>query len=215
MGRLQHRTSPGSTYFVTTKAWANRSLFQAAETADIVLEVLLRHRAAGGYFLHEFILVPDHLHLLLTPGQTVTLEKAMQLIKGGSSYEIHKRRGHQMEVWQPGFHERTIRDARDFQEKADYIRANPVVAKLVEAPEQWLYSSARGTFQLDKRPQYFASGAKAPSSTEPIVGAEAPTPYRNGTSRPAAARDQAGMARRAAHPDGASAAEECRRGVKL
>jgi putative transposase len=226
MGRLQHRTSAGSTYFVTTKTWANRSLFQATETAEIVLEVLLRHRAAGGYLLHDFVLMPDHLHLLLTPGQTVTLERAMQLIKGGSSYEIHKRLGHRMEVWQPGFHERTVRDARDFQEKADYIWANPVVAKLVEAAEQWPYSSARGIFQLDSRPQCFASGAKAPSSTERIVGAEAPTPYRNGTLRPpaardeagpagpAGARDEAGTARLAARHDGVPAADGDRRSFK-
>jgi putative transposase len=101
MGRLQHRTSPGCTYFVTTKTWGNRRLFQANETAEIVIETLLRHRAADAYLLHEFVIMPDHMHLLLTPGRSVTLEKAMQLIKGGSSYEIHKRRAHRMEIWQP------------------------------------------------------------------------------------------------------------------
>ena len=97
-----HRTVSGCTYFVTTKAWGNRSLFQVTETADIAVEIFLRHRDAGAYLLHEFVLMPDHLHLLLTPGRTTTLEKTVQLIKGGSSYEIHKRRGHRMEVWQPG-----------------------------------------------------------------------------------------------------------------
>jgi putative transposase len=153
-------------------------LFQVTETAEIVVEILLRHRAAGAYLLHEFVLMPDHLHLLLTPGNTVTLEKAMQLIRGGSSYEIHKRRGSRMEVWQPGFHESTVRDGRNFQEKVDYIRANPVVAKLVDTAQQWPYSSARGNLQLDKKPQHFASGAKAPHRKSRVVGAKAPTPYR-------------------------------------
>jgi putative transposase len=84
MGRLQHRTAPGCTYFVTTKTWANRTVFQVTEVAEIMVEILLRHRTAGAYLLHEFIVMPDHLHLLLTPGSTTTLEKAMQLIKGGS-----------------------------------------------------------------------------------------------------------------------------------
>jgi putative transposase len=161
MGRLTHRTAPGSVYFVSTKAWANRNIFQAVEIAEIVIDTLFRHRTAGAYLLHEFVLMPDHLHLLLTPGQTTTLEKAIQLIKGGSSYEIHKRRGHRMEIWQPGFKEWTVRDPRDFRVKAQCIRNNPVAAKLADAPEQWPYSSARSSFELDPTPVRFSLGAKA------------------------------------------------------
>jgi len=141
-----------------------------------VIETLLRHRTAGVYLLHEYVIMPDHVHLLLTPAHTTTLERAMQLIKGGSSYEIHKRRGHQMQIWQPGFHEQTVRDARDLQSKVEYIRTNPVAAKLVQKPEQWLHSSARCGFQLDERPSCLASGAKAQHNSPGVVGAEAPTP---------------------------------------
>jgi putative transposase len=176
MGRLQHRTAPGCTYFVTTKTWANRSLFQVPETAEIVIQVLLRHRAAGAYLLHAFVLMPDHLHLLLMPGQTTTLERAMQLIKGGSAYEIHKARGHQMEIWQSGFHEQTVRDAEDFRRKTEYIHMNPVVARLAETPQQWPFISARSDFKMDEAPKYLASGAEAPILARRIVGAKAPTP---------------------------------------
>jgi REP-associated tyrosine transposase len=176
MARLRHRTAPGCTYFVTTKTWANRSVFQVHETARIVIETMLRHRDAGAYLLHEFVVMPDHLHLLLTPSETTTLEKAMQLIKGGSSYEIHKRRGNRMEIWQPGFHEQTVRDARDLQSKVQYVRMNPVVAKLVGTAEEWPYSSARAEFRMDDLPAGMASGAKAPVSLQRIVGAKAPTP---------------------------------------
>jgi putative transposase len=176
MGRLTHRTSAGCTYFVTTKAWENRSLFQVTDIADIVLEVLFRHKAAGAYLLHEFVVMPDHLHLLLTPGLTTTLEKAMQPIKGGSSYEIHKRREQRMEIWQPGFRDWTIRDERDFLSEAEYIRMNPVAANLVTRPEEWPCSSARGAIALDEMPETIASGAKAHQSARFNVGAKAPTP---------------------------------------
>lgn len=169
MGRLTHRTATGCVYFVTTKTWENRSVFQARENADIVIEVLFRHRSAGAYLLHEYIVMPDHLHLLLTPGQTISLEKAMQLIKGGSSYEIHKRRGHQMEIWQHGFREWTIRNLQDFRVKAEYIRNNPVAARLVDSPEQWPYGSAAGSFDLDPPPPVLTSGAKAPHETIPSM----------------------------------------------
>ena len=82
MGRLKHRTSPGCTYFVTTKTWGNRSLFQVNETAEIVIETLLRHRTAGAYLLHEYVIMPDHMHLLVTVDKDSTIERAMQLIKG-------------------------------------------------------------------------------------------------------------------------------------
>jgi putative transposase len=181
MGRLQHRTAPGCTYFVTTKAWGNRNLFQVPENAEIVIEVLLRHRANGAYLLHEFVLMPDHMHLLLTPGPTTSLEKAMQLIKGGSSYEIHKRREHRMEIWQPGFHEQTVRNAEDFRRKAEYIRMNPVEAKLAETSERWPYSSARSGFKLDEAPGHSASGAKALEGALGVLSGLKPRPPSGST----------------------------------
>jgi putative transposase len=178
MGRLRHRVVPGCTYFVTTKTCDNRSLLQVTENTDVVVEILLRHGTACAYRLHEFVIMPNHLHVLLTPGANTTLEKAMQLIKGGSSYEIHKRRGHCMEIWQPGFHEQTIRNAEDFRNKAEYIWMNPVKAKLAERRMDWPYSSVHPRFGWDHTPPRIASGAKAPTVPGRDVGAEAPTPYR-------------------------------------
>ena len=153
MGRLKHKTLSGCTYFVTTDTWQKRALFQVDELAEIVVHRIIDCREQGAYLLHEFVLMPNHLHLLLTPGVSTTLEKAMQLIKGGSSHEIHQQRGHKMEIWQPGFHEWTVRDSRDCENKREYIRMNPVRAKLVDQPQEWLYSSASGKFQLDEVPQ--------------------------------------------------------------
>ena len=172
MGRLIHRTLPGWTYFITTKAWQNVSVFQVQETADIVVSKIVQYRDAGNFLLHEFVLMPNHLHLILTPASAVSLEKAIQLINGGSSHEIHKVRRSRMQIWQPGFHESRVTDWADYEKKADYVRFNPVAAKLVEQPRDWPYSSASGKFQLDPIPQ----GLK-PLVAGPInVGAKAPTP---------------------------------------
>jgi putative transposase len=171
MGRLTHRTSPACTYFVTTKTWQNRSLFKVPQVAEIVLQRLAACRDRGAYLLHEFVIMPDHFHALLTPGDTATLEKAMQLIKGGSSHEIHRARGHKLQVWQPGFHDWTVRDFEDYQAKWEYIRMNPVRAGLVESPGDWPYSSAAGKVRLDPVPERFAcaSGAKAPSEQPGVM----------------------------------------------
>jgi putative transposase len=111
--------------------------------------------------------MPDHLHLLMTPSSEMSLEKAIQLIKGGSSFLINKSRGVKMEIWQSGFHDWTIRDGADFDAKSHYIRMNPVVAELVERCEDWVFGSASRKFRLDPMPERIggiASGAKAPLS---------------------------------------------------
>ena len=159
-----HRTTPGSSYFVTTKCWEGRSAFQVTETAEILLSTLFHYRDSGAYMLHEFVIMPDHLHLMLTPGFHTSLEKAVQLIKGGSSCRIHKERGGRMEIWQVGFHDRTIRDLDDWHAKANYIRMNPVRARLCERVEDWPYSTACSKFALDGVPTKYQnppSGAKA------------------------------------------------------
>ena len=172
MGRLTHRTSPGSTYFVTTKSWQNMPVFQVHEIASLAIDKLLEYRGRGDYFLHEFVVMPTHLHLILTPANSTSLEKAIQLVKGGSSYEIHRVRANKMQIWQAGFHESRIRDAIDYRSKSDYIRFNPVVAKLVEQPQDWSFGSASGKYALDPIPQ----GLK-PSIFHPLnVGPKGPTP---------------------------------------
>src|SRR5271169_802137 len=153
MARLHHRVAPGCTYFVTTKSSQSTALFQVHAAADIIVAKLLHYRDAGAYRLHAFVLMPNHLHVLLTPNNATSLEKAMQLIKGGSSHEIHKQRGSRMEIWQPGFHEATVRDAADYLSKAYYTHQNPVAAGLVASPADWAWSSASQHYPLDPIPQ--------------------------------------------------------------
>jgi putative transposase len=137
---------------------------------------MARHRTAGAYLLHEFVLMPDHLHVLLTPGLTTTLEETMRLIKGGSSYEIHKRREQRLNIWRSGFQDHTIRDLRDYEIKAQYIRMNPVDAKLVDKPENWPHGSAQGDFDIDPVPESLLQGLKPQEHSRVNVGAKAPTP---------------------------------------
>jgi putative transposase len=99
--------------------------------------------------------MPNHLRILLTPSSKTSLEKAIQLIKGGGSHDIHKRRDQNMAIWQEGFHDWTIRDTNDWRSKVEYIRMNPVRAKLVEKPEDWPYSSASCRFKLDIVPERY------------------------------------------------------------
>ncbi|MGH9745265.1 MAG: transposase [Candidatus Acidiferrales bacterium] len=88
----RHGKLPG-TYFVTSQAWNGHMLFQTAPNCEIFVETLLHYRDQGAYFLHGFVLMPNHFHLQLTPGSSVALERAIQFVKGGSAKKSasHKR----------------------------------------------------------------------------------------------------------------------------
>jgi putative transposase len=171
MGRLAHHTSTGWTYFVTTKSFQSTLLFQVQQTAEIIISKVLEYRDRKNYLVHDFVLMPNHLHLILTPAPGVSLEKAMQLVKGGSSHEIHRIRGNKMEIWQAGFHESSVTSWNEYQKKRDYVQHNPVAAKLVDKAEAWVYGSASGKFVLDP-PQ----GLKPIPAHVVNVGPKGPTP---------------------------------------
>src|SRR5437016_3174624 len=105
MSTPKHRSAPGTSYFVTTKCHESRHIFQISEIAQILLRTLFHYRDQNAYFLHEFVIMPDHLHVIITPSETTSLEKAVGLIKGASSHQIHKERNHKLEIWQQGFYD--------------------------------------------------------------------------------------------------------------
>jgi hypothetical protein len=96
------------------------------------------HRGEA-YLLHEFVLMPDHLHLLITP--TVALERAMQLIKGGFSYRAKKELGTNAEIWQRGFADHRIRDAEDYDRHVPRDSVEPLVGTAKAVPFQSLGSA--------------------------------------------------------------------------
>ena len=96
--------------------------------------------------------MPDHVHLLLTPAQDITIERAVQLIKGAYSHELGSLIGRSAEVWQRGFTDHRIRDANDFARHRNYIHRNPLVGKLVTDASEYRYCSAFPGFKLDRWP---------------------------------------------------------------
>ena len=169
----EHATNNAQTYMVTSTTWERRSLFQAEPWVKLLIGTLYHYRGSG-YLLHEFVIMPDHFHALISP-QT-SLEKAVQFIKGGFSYRAKKELGSYMEVWQKGFQDHRIRDAEDYAQHVRYIHENPVKERFCERPEEFPYSSAHPSFDLDPVPQ----GLK-PQSTETIGGAPEGAPFQSKT----------------------------------
>ncbi len=91
-----------------------RRLLQSERNAILLIDVLRLNVAAGKFQLHDFVIMPDHLHLLMALSTAMTIERAMQLIKGGFSYRLKREFGYQGELWQRGFSEVRIHDGQSF-----------------------------------------------------------------------------------------------------
>jgi putative transposase len=141
-----------STYFITSNVSEKKSLLQTERSAGLLIEVMWHYREQGKYLLHEFVVMPDHFHLLLSP-VGITLERGIQLIKGGYSFRAGKQFGWKEEIWQTSFHDRRVRDAAEYQKYREYIWQNPVRKGLAVTAENFPFCSASGKYELDDVPQ--------------------------------------------------------------
>ncbi len=147
------------TFFLTTSCDGHRRLLQSERMAQLLIDTLLHYRDEGRYELHEFVVMPDHLHVLLTVSTAMTIERAAQFIKGGFSYRVSHELGMKHVIWQRGFSDSRILAADDYRSRATYIRQNPVRAGIVYRPEDFPFSSASGQFRLDPAPWPAAEAA--------------------------------------------------------
>jgi putative transposase len=116
-----------------------RRLLQTDRNATLLIDVLRSLVAERAFSLHDFVIMPDHVHLLLTVDDGMTVEKAMQLVKGRFSHRLGREFGFNGEVWQRGFSEVQVLGEGSLKEYRAYIANNPVKAGLVDAPEKYAY----------------------------------------------------------------------------
>jgi putative transposase len=184
--KREHATSNQQTYMVTTSTWERRALFRHEKWAKLLIDTLYHYRGSA-YLLHEFTVLPDHMHVLITP--TTNLEKAIQFIKGGFSYRAKKELGSNMEIWQKGFQDHRIRDAEDYEIHVAYIRGNPMRQHPCVISEEYPYCSAHPEFELDNVPQGLkpldlraAVGAPEGAPFQTNAGAAQAAPFQDVTS---------------------------------
>ena len=138
------------TYFVTSVTANRRRLFQVEASANLLIETMLHHRSKDRFALHAFVIMPDHFHALLTPAPDVSLEKAMQFIKGGFSFRLRSK----LDVWLRSFNESQILSREKFEACKRYIEQNPVRKGLILSAETYEYSSAGRPEWVDPRPSH-------------------------------------------------------------
>ena len=130
-----------TTYFITACAQMQRNLFQRDQVADLMVATLFKYRDAGEFELHEYVVVPNHIHLLLPINDQQKLSRVIQLIKGGFSHSLRQNGIVFRAVWEQRYHDRRVRDANEFAEFSHYILQNLVRKGLVDQAEAYPYSS--------------------------------------------------------------------------
>lgn len=130
---LPHWDLPGSTYFVTFRVY--RGWMSESEQ-----QLVLDHIVSGDgkfYRLIAAVVMPDHVHLIFSPREGVSLSRVMKGIKGVSANRVNAARSTRGTFWQDEYHDRILRSEDELIEKARYLLENPARAGLVEPGEPY------------------------------------------------------------------------------
>jgi len=153
----------GYSYFFTLVTYKRKPLL--IEHIENLREAFRRTQKHYRYAIEAIVILPDHLHIIMTPEYVNEYPQIIKQIKRSFVYGLPLNikaearlqlstsqyyRGH-AGIWQSRYYEHTIRDQKDWDEKINYIRDNPVKHGLCDTWNQWQYSSF--TIQSNNTPR--------------------------------------------------------------
>ncbi len=112
------------------------------EVAMVVAQALLYFNGER-YHLHAWVIMPNHVHTLITPTAPATLASITHSWKSYTAKQANQVLGRQGQFWQKEYFDRAMEDAHDMARTKTYIEANPVAAGICQTPADWRWSSAR------------------------------------------------------------------------
>lgn len=148
MPRFKRYILSDHSYFITTATQERRPYFRDGRLAQVIIDNLRFYRDRMGFQLHGYVIMPDHIHLLITP-ISCSISEIMRNLKSFTSKQIRETLGIKGPIWQPRFYDRVIRDEEQFLAALTYIHLNPVKDGLVSSPEDYEFSSYCAYAQLE------------------------------------------------------------------
>jgi REP element-mobilizing transposase RayT len=163
---LPHMQRDGTPHFITFNTKFRRELTGWAR--DIVLGCCI-HDHERRYRLRIAVVMPDHVHLVLTPltdetrGTVISLVEILKAIKGASAHAINRRSGNHGAIWQEESFDRIVRSSENLDAKIAYIAQNPVRNGLVNDWRQyrWIWCPP------EQNPYAPPVSHRSPPATEP------------------------------------------------
>ena len=133
----------GFPYLVTTVVKDRQPLFAEQGCCEIVLGCIGFLRTRQRHQVHAYVLMPDHVHLIVTPRECSNVSKVMHSLKLHTARQIGALLGTKGGIWQARFYERALRTQKDLEEAFTYVHDNPIRVRLVDRPEDYGWSSYR------------------------------------------------------------------------
>ncbi|HEV2730721.1 MAG TPA: transposase [Terriglobales bacterium] len=156
--RLHRYYGAGYSHFITTSCYQRLPLLGRPRTRDLFLRVLEQVRRRYHFAVVGYVVMPEHVHLLLSEPVRGNPSRVMQAIKQGFARRLLgrlRKAQHRQQlalwsgpvergrIWQPRFYDFVVYSEKKRVEKLRYMHQNPVKRGLVLAPEQWAWSSYR------------------------------------------------------------------------
>jgi putative transposase len=138
---LKRYQQTGNIHFVTFSCYRREALLGNPQARDTFVVTLERARRWYGFYMTGFVVMPEHVHLLLSEPERSNLAVALQMLKQIVSQELNKHATNPF--WQPRYYDFNVYRQQKLMEKLDYMHRNPVQRGLVTRPEDWRWSSAR------------------------------------------------------------------------
>ena len=121
--RLPHIRLDGAIYFVTWRLGARQADLSESERDCVVSAI--RHFDDTRYALHAYVIMNDHVHVLVQPTADHRLEEILRSWKSFTANRLRQVSGRRGAVWQDEYFDRVIRDNAEYEQKRDYILNNP------------------------------------------------------------------------------------------
>jgi putative transposase len=127
-----------------------------------MVSTLQHYRESGKFELHAYVVMPDYVHILLTPAADVSLEKALQFLKGGFSFRLKSH----SDIWERGHFDKRVPDRLAYRKCVEYIDQNPVKENLCSEPAAFSFGSAHSSSRVDAMPGWLHYPEAKASSLE-------------------------------------------------
>ncbi|MGA3103632.1 MAG: transposase [Terriglobales bacterium] len=138
---LKHFQESGQLHFLTFSCYGRRAKFASAASRSTFENSLERVRNTHRMCVFGYVVMPEHVHMLVNEPEVGTLAQVMQSLKQSVSRTLALRAPEPF--WQARYYDFNVWSEHKFVEKLRYIHRNPVTRGLVEKPGDWEWSSFR------------------------------------------------------------------------
>ncbi len=167
---LKRCVGRGDLHFITFTCYQRRQLLGSVRARSLAVKILAEVRARYGFRVLGYVIMPEHVHVLISEQAAVSPAKIIQVFKQRVSRRLrgkkHARRGQLTlrfaeeaglrRFWQRRYYDFNVYSEKKLREKLDYMHMNPVAERLVTHPRDWpwsswtFYESGEGLLLMDR-----------------------------------------------------------------